>query len=141
MFSIEPRVGLTTSTLPSKVVQNIEDGDELEGVVERINAQREQTENGDEEDEEVLAGTSLHISSARKEAHENLNKQAKRMKMVSDATHSPVDVGGNVTLPIPEVDRAKADLRNLVGVVLERNEDGLYGIRTKEGVVNKLYCR
>jgi hypothetical protein len=73
----------------------------------------------------MLAGTSFHISSARKEAHENLNKQAERMKMIYDATHPPVDVGGNVILPIPDVDRAKAELRNLVGVVLERNEDGL----------------
>jgi hypothetical protein len=32
--------------------------------------------------EEVAAGISLHISSAGKEAHENLKKQAKRMKMV-----------------------------------------------------------
>ena len=81
------------------------------------------------------------VSSARKEALENLNKQAKRMKIISDATHPPVDVGGNVILPIPDVDRAKANLRNLVGVVLGRNEDDLYKIGTKEGVVNKLYCR
>jgi hypothetical protein len=60
---------------------------------------------------------------------------------LSDAIHPPVDVGGNVILPIQDVDRAKADLRNLVGVVLQRNEDGLYRIETKEGVVNKLYCK
>jgi organic hydroperoxide reductase OsmC/OhrA len=107
----------------SSEVQNIEDENELE-VIEEINAEQEQIENGDEE-EEVLAGTSLHISSARKEAHENLNKQATRMKMISDATHLPVDVEGNVILPIPDVDRAKADLRNVVGVVLERNEDSV----------------
>jgi hypothetical protein len=89
----------------------------------------------------VLAATSLHICSARKEAHEKLNKQAERMKMICDATHPPVDVGGNVILPIPDVDRAKADLRNIVGLVLERNDDGLYRTSTKEGVVNKLYCR
>ena len=89
----------------------------------------------------MLAATSLHISSARKEAHEKLNKQAKRMKMICDATHPSVDVGGNVILPIPDVDGAKADLRNPVGVVLGRNDDGLYRTRTKEGVVNKLYCR
>jgi hypothetical protein len=63
-----------TSTLPSELVQNIEDEDELEEVIEHINAQQEQIENCEEE-EEVVAGTSLHISSARKEAHENLNKQ------------------------------------------------------------------
>jgi hypothetical protein len=116
MFGIEPRVGMTTSTLPSEVVQNIEDEDELEEVIEQINAQQEQTENGEEE-EEVVAGTSLRVYSARKEAHENLNKQAKRMKMISDAKHPPVDVGRNVILSIPDVDRANSDFRNLVGVV------------------------
>jgi hypothetical protein len=140
MFGIEPRVELRTSTLPSEVVQNIEDEDEFEVVIEQINAQQEQIENCEEE-EEVVAGTSLQNSSARNEAHENLNKQAKRMKIISDATHPPFDVGGNVILPTSDVDRAKADLRNLVGVVLERNEDRLYRIGTKEGVVNKLYCR
>jgi hypothetical protein len=45
---------------------------------------QEQTENGDEEEEEqeVLAGTSLHTSLARKESHENLKKQAERMKHI-----------------------------------------------------------
>jgi hypothetical protein len=65
----------------------------------------------------VLAGTSSDISSARKHAHENLKKQAKRMQIISDAKHPPVDVGGNAILPTPDVNRAKADLRNLVGVV------------------------
>jgi hypothetical protein len=98
--------------------------DELEEVIEQVNAELEQIENGEEE-EEVLAGTFLHISSARKEPHENLNKQAKRIKIISYATHPPVDVGGNVILPISDVDWAKAHLRNLVGVVLERSEDGV----------------
>jgi hypothetical protein len=135
MFSTEPRFGLT-STMPSEVTQNIEDGE----VIKQINAEHEQIENGVKEDE-VLAGTSLRISSARKEAHENLNKQAKRMKMISDATHPPVDVQGNIILPIPDVDIAKADLRNLVGVVLEENEDGMYRIWTKKGLLSKIYCR
>jgi hypothetical protein len=52
---------------------------------------------------------------ARNEVHENLNKQAKRTKMISDAEHPPADVRGNVILPILDVDRAKANLRNLVG--------------------------
>jgi hypothetical protein len=71
MFGTEPRVGLTTSTLPYEVVQNIEDEDNFEEVIKQINARQEQTENCEEE--EVVAGTALHISSARKEAHENLN--------------------------------------------------------------------
>jgi hypothetical protein len=142
MFGTEPKVGLATSTLPSKGIQNIEHKDELE-VIKQINAEQEQIENGDEEEEEekMLACTFLHISSARKEAHKILNKKAKRIKVISDATHPPVDVGSNIILLIPNVHRAKRDFRNLVGVVLERNEDGLYRIGTKEGVVSKLYCR
>jgi hypothetical protein len=102
--------------LLSEFIQNIDDEeDKLEEVIEQINAEQEQIENGEED--EVLAGTSLHIFSARKEAHENLNKQAKGMK-ISDATRPPAHVGGNVILPILDVDRTKADLRNLVGVVL-----------------------
>jgi hypothetical protein len=91
--------------LPSEVIQNIEDEDELEQVIKQINAEQKQTENGDEE--QGLAVTSLHISSERKEAQKNLKKQAKRIRMIYDATHPPVDVAGNVILPIPDVDRAK----------------------------------
>jgi hypothetical protein len=63
------------------------------------------------------------------------------MKLISDATHPLADVGGNVIIPIPDVDRALADLRNISGVVLDKNEDSLYKIRKKDGVVDKLYCR
>jgi hypothetical protein len=63
-----------------------------------------------------------------------LQKQAKRIKLISDATHPTVDVGGNVIIRIPDVDRAKADLRNILGVVLDKNEDDLYKIGTKNGV-------
>jgi transcriptional regulator len=107
-----------------------------------MNAKEEQNETEDEQDaEETLAGTQSNISSVRKEAHEHLQKQAKRMKLISDATHPPVDVGGNVIIPIADVDRAKANLRNNVGVVLDKNEDGLYKIGMKDGVLDKLYCR
>jgi hypothetical protein len=129
MFGIEPSVGLTTSALPSSVIKNIHDEDELQNVIEEVKAKEEQNETEDEEDvEETLAGTQSNISSARKEAHENLQKQDKRMKLISDATHPAVDVGGNVIIPIADVDRAKADLRNIGGVVLDEIQEGLYKI-------------
>ncbi|XP_043473980.1 KRAB-A domain-containing protein 2-like [Leptopilina heterotoma] len=80
------------------------------------------------------------IKSARRKAFENLNNQAKKMKRASNASHPPVKVGDNVLIPIPDVDRAKADFRNVIGVVLEKNED-LHKIGTKNGKVDKLYCR
>jgi hypothetical protein len=63
------------------------------------------------------------------------------MEMLSDATRPPADVRGNVILPIPDINRAKEDLRNVMGVVLERSVDGQYRIGTKEGLVNKVYLR
>jgi hypothetical protein len=55
--------------------KNIQDEDELQKVIEQVNAKEEQNETDDEEDvEETLAGTQSNISSARKEAHENLQK-------------------------------------------------------------------
>ena len=43
-------------------------------------------------------------------------------------------------LPIPDIDKAKGDLRNIIGVVLEVN-NGLHKIGTKHGVANQQYCR
>jgi hypothetical protein len=34
MFGIEPRIGLTTSALPSTVIKDIQDEDELQKVIE-----------------------------------------------------------------------------------------------------------
>jgi hypothetical protein len=38
-FGIEPRVGMTTSTRPSEVIQNIEDEDEFEEVIEQTSSE------------------------------------------------------------------------------------------------------
>jgi hypothetical protein len=57
MFGIESRVGLTTSVLPSAVIKNIHDEDELQKVIKQVNA-KEQNETEDEEDaEETVDGT------------------------------------------------------------------------------------
>jgi len=47
----------------------------------------------------------------------------------------------NVTVPIPDVNQAKGSLRNVIAVVLNKNEDNLYQLGTKEGVLNKMYAR
>ena len=65
----------------------------------------------------------------------------RRMKLFSDATHPPVSIGGNIIIRIPDIDRGKADLRNLIGVVMERNDEDLYRIGMKDGILNKVYCR
>ena len=53
-------------------------------------------------------------------------KQAERMVKRSKITLAAGDVGDNVTIAIPLVDRGRGDPRNLMGVILNRNENDLY---------------
>jgi hypothetical protein len=110
-----------------------------------MNANKEENETDDKEEaEETLAGTQSNISSARKEAHENLQEEAKRMKLISDhILRLMLEVMSLYLFRMwtePQINRTKADLRNIV-VVLDKNEGGLYKIGTKYGVVPMLYCR
>lgn len=90
---------------------------------------------------EVVKDVNRQIIISRETAHQNLKKQAKRMTLASDAIHVPVEIGDNVIIRIPDVDRAKADLRNIVGVVLQKDEQGFHKIGTKYGILDKLCCR
>lgn len=70
---------------------------------------------------------------------ESKDKQKKKkMKATSDKNHQPVEVGDNIT--IPDGDKAKSDLRNVMGVVLEKNDE-LHKIGTRHGIINRLCCR
>jgi hypothetical protein len=46
-----------------------------------------------------------------------------------------------VRIPVPEFDRSKVDHRNILGVVLEADQNGLYKIGTKDGTLQQLYSR
>lgn len=176
MFGTEPRVGLTTSSLPLKVIKEIRDEDALKEALNQINvidedfseqvtavASSSRPSAASQEDLEAAASTSaepqiipasdedteavananrqFQITAAREKAHLNLAKQAQRMKLASDSIHARVEIGDNIIIPIPDVDRAKADLRNIIGVVLQMDEQGLHKIGTKYGILDKLYCR
>jgi hypothetical protein len=51
-----------------------------------------------------------------------------------------VNVGDNILIPIPAVDRAKSDFRNMVGVVMDES-NGFYTIGTRDGVLSQKYIR
>ena len=63
------------------------------------------------------------------------------MKKNSDDSHPPIEIGGNVKVPIPGVDRGRTERRNVLGVVMDRTRDGFYKIGTKTGVLKSLYAR
>jgi hypothetical protein len=80
------------------------------------------------------------ISEERQNASESMRRQANRMRNLSERILTEVEVGKNILIPIPMVDRGKGDPRNLQAVVLSREEHG-YKLGTKSGVLRGLYTR
>jgi len=50
-------------------------------------------------------------------------------------------VADNVAVPIPLVNRGRGDPRNILGIVLDRNENDLYAICVKGGILKRKYSR
>ena len=49
--------------------------------------------------------------------------------------------GDNLAVPIPLVDRGRGDLCNILGVILDRNENNMYTICVKSGILRSKYAR
>ena len=80
------------------------------------------------------------IQHGRLAAKRGQEKQIKRMVKQSNKKIKLVDVGKNVLIPIPIVDRRSPfDPQNLPGVVLQRVNDGMYQIGTTHGILKNLY--
>jgi hypothetical protein len=52
-----------------------------------------------------------------------------------------VDIGTNVVVRVPDVDRGRLAPRNVLEVVVGINSSGLYLLGTKEGLLERLYTR
>ncbi|CAG2205572.1 unnamed protein product [Mytilus edulis] len=69
-------------------------------------------------------------------------KQAEKMVARSNQILRPVQVGDNVTVPIPSVDRGRGDQRNLLCIVLEHDQtNDQFKLGTKDGILNGSYSR
>jgi hypothetical protein len=87
-----------------------------------------------------LCSNEKNIASERKNASESMKRQATRMRNLSERILSDVDIGTNVLIPIPNVDRGKGDPRNVLAVVINKDELG-YKLGTKSGTLRGLYTR
>ena len=81
------------------------------------------------------------ICARRKRAREAQAQQAERMVKRSRIDLKAGEIGDNVAVPIPMVDRGRGDPRNILGVILDHNENDLYRIAVKEGVLKTKYTR
>ena len=55
--------------------------------------------------------------------------------------HVAGNPGDNVTVPIPLVDRGRADPRNIMGIIIDRDSNDLYRIAVRGGILKGKYAR
>ena len=67
--------------------------------------------------------------------------QAERMAKLSRLEHVAGNPGDNVIIPIPSVDCAKGDPRNIMGMIVDRNQNDLYSIAVHAGLLKGQYSR
>jgi hypothetical protein len=58
------------------------------------------------------------IHEKRNQSLQNLKIQANKMKQVSESRFCRGEVVESVTVKIPDVDRARSDCRNIIGIIL-----------------------
>lgn len=81
------------------------------------------------------------INVERECAKLGLQEQANKMVSLSNLKFPCVEIGTNVLVRVPEVDRGRAAPRNVMCVVMSINPSGLYQLGNKEGTLDRLYAR
>jgi hypothetical protein len=67
--------------------------------------------------------------------------QAERMVKRSRIEPAAGNPGDNVTVPIPLVDRGRGDPRNIMGVIIDRDNNDMYRIAVRAGMLKGKYSR
>lgn len=81
------------------------------------------------------------INIERKCAKTGQKQQAQKMVSSSNSKFPEVAIGTSVAVRVPDVDRGRAALRNVLAVVAGINSSGLYQLGTKERLLKRLYAR
>ena len=102
----------------------------------------------DEEESSDMGSTSdlldvrlQNIETERDGASSALMQQAQRMVKRSRLELVSGQIGDNVAVPIPLVDRGRGDPRNILGIVMDHDENDLYTICVKAGVLKNKFTR
>ena len=81
------------------------------------------------------------ILNHREESHKMMKIQATKMLCESNKRYAPLEVGTNVLIRVPDVDRGRLTPRNVLAIVSEINNDGLYKLSTENGPLDRLFSR
>lgn len=88
-----------------------------------------------------LCRKSSTVAQCRQKAKEKQKSQATKMLQNSQNRFCSAAVEDTVMVPIPEVDRGRAEFPNVKGIITNVAENGLYTIGTVHGVLKQLYSR
>lgn len=80
------------------------------------------------------------IMEHRSAAHTGLQTQGAKMLKTSNTKFKDGEVGDNVRIRFPDVDRGHGDPRSVIAVVMSV-EGGFYKLGTEHGVLKQLYAR
>ena len=134
---------MTSSSLPQEIIARLKTEDDLLSAVSHPNP----VEQSSEEAEPVPVPVSpisvrqehikLQRERERKGARDAQFQQAERMVIA----FSSVQIGSNVTVLIPSVDRGRAYSRNIIGVVIECSDKEMSTVAVKGGILDQKYSR
>ncbi|KAK6195883.1 hypothetical protein SNE40_001219 [Patella caerulea] len=157
LFGSEAKVGLRSNTLPTEILERMVSEEDLLAAYSVPSSEREATGHVEHQDVSEATGTmqpdtadpedselrvnQQNIEVQRKRAVDGQLSQAERMVKRSRLEHVAGNPGDNVTIPIPLVDRGKGDPRNIMGVIVDRNENDLYRVAVKAGILKGHYSR
>ena len=80
------------------------------------------------------------INIEREGAKFGQEQQAQKMVYLSNSRLPAVDIGTNVVVRVPDLDRGCLAPRNVLAVVVDIKSCGLYLLGTKEGLLERLYA-
>ncbi|XP_066964221.1 KRAB-A domain-containing protein 2-like [Macrobrachium rosenbergii] len=149
MFGVNARVGLTSTSFPQEIISSLQSEQDLVTLLQEreTDTNNPETESTDQEHEPVsphhpdLDQLQHSINSQRIAASESQKQQAERMVKRSRIELKAGEIGDNVALPIPLVDRGRGDPRNILGVIVSRSINDQYKVATKSDVLKGRYSR
>jgi len=80
------------------------------------------------------------INMERDGAKSGQEQQAQKMVSLSNSRLPAVDIGTNVVVKVPDLDRGRIAPRNVLAAVVDVSSSGLYLLGTKESLFERLYA-
>ena len=89
----------------------------------------------------LLCAMSKRVKHKRDECKDNVSRQAEKMIDASVKRFKQADIGDNVLVPVPNVNRGRSDFRNIKGIMTAAKGNGCYIIGAKHGTLKQIYSR